>query len=81
MQKKLFIALVLCSTCAYGQKLIEADTADYVCISTSLDALAEEAECWTPEQKKEFASVFFIKRGKFTIPKDPIVLIFSTSVK
>jgi hypothetical protein len=74
MQKKLFIALVLCSTCAYGQKPIEADTTDYVSISKSLDAFAEEAECWTPEQKKEFADVFFIERGKFTIPKEPIVL-------
>lgn len=43
-------------------------------IRTSLDAFAEEAECWTPEQKKEFADVFFIERGKFTIPKEPIVL-------
>jgi hypothetical protein len=43
-------------------------------IITSLDAFAEEAECWTPEQKKEFADVFFIERGKFTIPKEPIVL-------
>jgi len=74
MKKNLFIALVLCSTCAYSQKPIEADTTDYVSISTSLDAFAEEAECWTPEQKKEFAEVFFIERGKFTIPKEPIVL-------
>jgi hypothetical protein len=43
-------------------------------IITSLDAFAEEAECWTPAQKQEFASVFFIERGKFTIPKEPIVL-------
>jgi hypothetical protein len=41
---------------------------------SSFDAFAEEAECWTPEQKKEFAEVFFIERGKFTIPKEPIVL-------
>lgn len=74
MQKKLFIALFLCSTCAYGQKPIAADTTDYVSISKSLDAFAEEAECWTPEQKQEFASVFFIERGKFTVPKEPIVL-------
>ena len=26
------------------------------------------------EQKKEFADVFFIERGKFTVPKEPIVL-------
>jgi hypothetical protein len=81
MKKNLFIALVLFSTCAYSQKPIEADTTDYVSISTSLEAITEEAECWTPEQKKEFADVFFIEQGKFTIPKDPIILIFSTSVK
>lgn len=43
-------------------------------IKTSLDAITEAAECWTPEQKQEFASVFFIERGKFTVPKEPIVL-------
>jgi len=41
---------------------------------SSLDAFTAEAECWTPEQKKEFAEVFFIERGKFTIPKEGIVL-------
>ena len=43
-------------------------------LKSSLDTFAEAAECWTPEQKKEFADVFFIERGKFTIPKEPIVL-------
>jgi hypothetical protein len=43
-------------------------------LSQSLELLSEAAECWTPEQKKEFASIFFIERGKFTIPKEPIVL-------
>jgi hypothetical protein len=38
------------------------------------NALEQAAEQWTPEQKKEFADVFFIERGKFTVPKEPIVL-------
>lgn len=38
------------------------------------NSLEKAAEQWTPEQKKEFAEVFFIERGKFTIPKEPIVL-------
>jgi hypothetical protein len=38
------------------------------------NSLEKAAEQWTPEQKKEFAEVFFIERGKFTVPKDPIVL-------
>ena len=38
------------------------------------NSLEKAAEQWTPEQKQEFASVFFIERGKFTIPKEPIVL-------
>jgi hypothetical protein len=49
-------------------KLIE------VPIKYSLDTFSEEAECWTPEQKQEFDNVFFIERGKFTVPKEPIVL-------
>ncbi len=38
------------------------------------NALEQAAEQWTPEQKKEFAEVFFIERGKFTVPKEPIAL-------
>jgi hypothetical protein len=38
------------------------------------NTLEKAAEQWTPEQKKEFADVFFIERGKFTVPKEPIVL-------
>jgi len=38
------------------------------------NSLEKAAEQWTPEQKKEFADVFFIERGKFTVPKEPIVL-------
>jgi len=38
------------------------------------NTLEKAAEQWTPEQKKEFAAVFFIERGKFTVPKEPIVL-------
>ena len=43
-------------------------------IKSSIEAFTKAAECWTPEQKQEFANVFFIERGKFTIPKEPIVL-------
>ena len=38
------------------------------------NTLEKAAEQWTSEQKKEFADVFFIERGKFTVPKEPIVL-------
>ena len=38
------------------------------------NSIEKAAEQWTPEQKKEFADVFFIERGKFTVPKEPIVL-------
>jgi hypothetical protein len=38
------------------------------------NALEKAAEQWTSDQKKEFADLFFIERGKFTIPKEPIVL-------
>lgn len=43
-------------------------------IVRSLDILSDSAENWTSEQKQEFAEVFFIERGKFTIPEKPIVL-------
>ncbi len=62
------------SAWACAQVAVTADSAEQLAISKSLDLLSEAAECWTPEQKKEFASVFFIERGKFTIPKEPIVL-------
>lgn len=79
MQLTVLLPLLFLSSLAYASnhipeppdslnKLIEPS------IITSLDAIAEEAECWTPEQKQEFTSVFFTERGKFTIPKEPIVL-------
>lgn len=40
----------------------------------SLDVLADSAQNWSTEQKQEFAEVFFIERGKFTVPEKPIVL-------
>lgn len=43
-------------------------------ISKSLDYLTEAAKNWTPEQKQEFANTFFIERGKFVVPSEPIVL-------
>lgn len=43
-------------------------------IKTSIKTLTEGAAQWTPEQKQEFADVFFTERGKFTIPKEPIEL-------
>jgi hypothetical protein len=43
-------------------------------IVRSMDVLSDSAENWTSEQKQEFANVFFIERGKFTVPDKPIVL-------
>jgi hypothetical protein len=43
-------------------------------IVRSMDVLSDSAKNWTLEQKQEFAEVFFIERGKFTIPEKPIVL-------
>jgi hypothetical protein len=40
----------------------------------SLDVLSDSASNWTLEQKKEFANVFFIERGKFSVPEKPIKL-------
>jgi hypothetical protein len=39
-----------------------------------MGVLSDSAENWTLDQKQEFASVFFIERGKFTVPEKPIVL-------
>ena len=79
MQLTVLLPLLFLSSLAYASnhipeppdsvsKLIEPS------IKSAMDTFAEEAECWTPEQKQEFASVFFTERGKFTIPKEPIVL-------
>lgn len=79
MRISLTITIVLLSLSLYAQtqastksstSITESDTL----LKSALDTFAEEAECWTPEQKQEFTSVFFIERGKFTIPKEPIVL-------
>ena len=55
---------------AYGQNMYVEDSS----MLRSLDIFADSAENWSQEQKQEFAEVFFIERGKFTIPKEPIVL-------
>lgn len=55
---------------AYGQTIYVNDSS----IVRSLDVFADSAQNWSQEQKQEFAEVFFIQRGKFTIPKEPIVL-------
>ena len=74
MQKHLYIFLLAFSSCLYAQNPIDTDSSDLNSIKKSMDILSNAAKNWTPEQKKEFADVFFIERGKFTIPKDPIVL-------
>jgi len=43
-------------------------------IVRSMGVLSDSAENWTLDQKQEFAIVFFIERGKFTVPEKPIVL-------
>ena len=79
MRISLTITIVLLSLSLYAQtqastKSSKSITESDTLLKSALDAFAEEAECWTHEQKQEFASVFFIERGKFTIPKEPIVL-------
>lgn len=79
MQLTYLLPLILSSSFAHASNHMQEppDSLSKVLgpsIKSSLDAFAEEAECWTPEQKQEFASVFFIERGKFTVPKEPIVL-------
>jgi len=74
MKKLLLITLVFCSFWASAQNLIPTDSSENMAISKAFNTLAEAAASWTPEQKQEFADVFFIERGKFTIPKEPIVL-------
>lgn len=55
---------------AYSQTISVKDSS----IVRSLDIFADSAQNWSQEQKQEFADVFFIKRGHFTVPKEPIVL-------
>ena len=81
MKKILFLtvltlSLLSCKTSkhadcdAYSQTIYVEDSS----IVRSLDIFADSAQNWSQEQKQEFAEVFFIERGKFTIPKEPIVL-------
>ena len=66
---------ILISISAQTQKETVTTTSELdTLLHISFNAFAEEAACWTPEQKQEFADVFFIERGKFTIPKEPIIL-------
>lgn len=55
---------------AYGQNIVIEDSS----IVRSLDVLSDSAKNWSTEQKQEFSEVFFIERGQFTVPKEPIVL-------
>lgn len=54
----------------YGQNITIEDSS----IAIPLDVLSNSAKNWSTEQKKEFSEVFFIERGQFTVPKEPIVL-------
>ncbi|NDB35247.1 MAG: hypothetical protein EB023_07855 [Flavobacteriia bacterium] len=74
MKKLFLITLLFYSFWASAQHQVPTDSSENMAISKALDALSEAAACWTPEQKQEFADVFFMERGKFTIPKEPIVL-------
>jgi hypothetical protein len=72
----LTLTLVSCKTSshtscdAYSMNITPEDSS----IVRSMDVLSDSAKNWTLEQKQEFAEVFFIERGKFTIPEKPIVL-------
>jgi|LauGreDrversion4_2_1035121.scaffolds.fasta_scaffold68082_5 hypothetical protein len=72
----LTLTLVSCKTSshtqcdAYSMNITPEDSS----IVRSMDVLSDSAENWTTEQKQEFANVFFIERGKFTVPEKPIVL-------
>lgn len=55
---------------AYGQNMSNEDSS----IVKSLDVLSDSVNNWSTEQKQEFSEVFFIERGQFTVPKEPIVL-------
>ena len=72
----LTLTLVSCKTSshtpcdAYSMNITSEDSS----IVRSMDVLSDSAENWTTEQKQEFANVFFIERGKFTVPEKPIVL-------
>lgn len=72
----LSISLFSCKTAkhagcdAYSHNMYVEDSS----MVRSLNVFADSASKWTTEQKQEFAEVFFIERGKFTIPKEPIVL-------
>ena len=72
----LTLTLVSCKTSkhagcdAYSNNIVIEDSS----IVRSLDVLSDSAQNWTREQKQEFAEVFFIERGKFTVPEKPITL-------
>ena len=72
----LTLTLVSCKTSshtpcdAYSMTVTPEDSS----IVRSMDVLSDSAENWTSEQKQEFANVFFIERGNFTVPEKPITL-------
>ena len=55
---------------AYSMNVTSEDSS----IVKSMNVLSDSADNWTSEQKKEFAEVFFIERGNFTVPEKPITL-------
>jgi hypothetical protein len=70
----LTLTLVSCKTSshtrcdAYSMNMTPEDSS----IVRSMDVFSDSAENWTEEQKQEFAELFFIERGNFTIPEKPI---------
>jgi len=55
---------------AYSMNVTSEDSS----IVRSMNVLSDSADNWTSEQKQEFAEVFFIERGNFTVPEKPITL-------
>jgi hypothetical protein len=43
-------------------------------LKIGLDNFSQSASNWTTEQKAEFSNTFFIERGKFVVPTEPIVM-------
>lgn len=73
----ILIAVATLSSCGASKKagcdaysLNNPDTE----LKNGLDNFSKSANNWTSEQKQEFANTFFIERGKFTVPTEPIVL-------
>jgi hypothetical protein len=68
------LSLVSCKSSKAGCDAYSNTEATDSSLAKGLDVLSDSASNWTSEQKKEFADVFFIERGKFSIPEKPIKL-------